>query len=312
MDRFEAMTILVAAAEHGSLSAAGRALGKPLSTVSRNVSELEAALGTQLVTRSSRLLSLTDAGRAYVLACKRLLDDLREMERAASGEHEAPRGELVVTAPVGLGSHHVAPIVAEFLAAYPGIDVQLELTDRMVSLAEERVDVAVRVTELPDSSLRAIRVGAARSVVCASPRYWAARGIPKTPSDLAMHDCVTHRGFRGTTWWPFRVGNRDVRAPIHSRFVVNTSDAAVEAAIAGAGITATLSYQVADAVKGGKLTFALERFEPPAVPISLVYLASRFQTQKLRAFCDFAKPRLEAVSLGSGTKSWSRGARRRP
>ena len=295
MDRFEAMTILVTAADSGSLSAAGRLLGKPLSTVSRNVSELEARLGTQLLSRSSRKLSLTDAGRAYVVACKRLLEDLRDAERAASGEHAAPKGELVITAPVAFGRRYVVPLVAEFLTAYPGIDVDLVLTDRMVNLAEERVDVAVRVTALPDSSLRAIRIGTSRNVVCASPRYWKARGTPRAPMDLSRHDCVAHRGFRSTTSWDFRKGNTLLRVPIRPRMIVNTADAAVEAAIAGAGVTSTLSYLVADAVREGKLAIALARFEPRTVPVNLVFVANRFQTQKLRAFCELAKPRLEDV-----------------
>lgn len=291
MDRLAAMTLFVTAADAGSLSAAGRKLGVPLTTVSRNVAELEGHLGAQLFTRSSQRLALTDVGRSYLGACKRVLDDVHEAERAAAGEHAAPRGELIITAPTAFGRRHVVPLIAELLAAHPGIDVQLLLTDRRVALVEERVDVAVRVGELMDSSLRAIRLGACRQVVCASPAYWAARGTPRTPADLAAHDCVTLRGFMSSTLWAFR----DTRVPVHSRLVVDTADAAVAAAIAGAGVTSTLSYQVADGVRDGTLAIALKRFEPPPRPVSLVFAPNRFQTQRLRAFCDFAAPRLRAV-----------------
>ena len=160
MDRLESMSILVSAVEAGSLSAASRRLGTPLATVSRKVSELEAYLGTRLLNRSSRRLTLTDAGRSYVAACKRILDDVGEAERSASGEYSAPRGDLVITAPIVFGRLHVLPVVSEFLKAYPEIDIRMVLADRVVNLFEDNVDLAVRIGELPDSSLVATRVGA--------------------------------------------------------------------------------------------------------------------------------------------------------
>jgi DNA-binding transcriptional LysR family regulator len=191
MDRLDAMSTFVAVVEAGSLSAAARRLNTPLATVSRNVSELESHLRTKLFNRSSRKLVLTDAGSSYVAACKRILADVREAERAASGEYSAPTGELIVTAPIGLGRLYLIPILADFLKAYPDIKVSLILTDRVLSLFEEQIDVALRLGALSDSSMIAIRVGAIRRMICASPAYLAARGTPRTPDDLARHDCIT-------------------------------------------------------------------------------------------------------------------------
>ena len=181
MDRLDAMATLVAAVDGGSLSAASRALGKPLATVSRKVSELEAHLRTQLVVRTSRRLALTEAGRAYVEASRRILDDIEDAERAASGEYRAPRGHLTITAPIVFGRLHVEPVVLEFLKAYPEIDARLVLADNVVNLVDDHVDVGVRIAQLPDSSMVAARLGEVVWVTCASPDYLAARGTPETP-----------------------------------------------------------------------------------------------------------------------------------
>jgi len=301
MDRLDSMSILVAAAEAGSLSAAARRLGTPLTTVSRKVSELEAYLKTTLLNRSSRRLTLTDAGRSYVADCKRILEDVREAERAASGEYSAPKGDLIITAPIVFGRVHVLPVVAAFLKAHPHIDIRIVLADRMVNLLEEHIDLAVRIGELPDSSLVATRVGAIRRVVCGSPAYFAAQGTPKSPGELAAHDCVTFEGLMSPHTWTFRMGKADMPVTIRSRLIVNTAEAAIDAAIAGVGITRVLSYQVANAMRAGALALALEEFEPVPWPVSLVYAGQRLLPLKLRAFLDFAAPRLKAGALsGAG------------
>src|SRR5690349_5765857 len=187
MNRLDSMSILVAVVDSGSLSAAARRLGMPLATVSRKVGELESHLKTRLIQRTTRQLSLTEAGASYVAACRRILDEIAEAERAATGEYASPKGELVVTASVVFGRLHVVPVVAEFLAHYPEIDVTLVLTDRVVHLMEEQADVAIRIGELPDSTLMATRVGTVRRVVCASPAYLATHGVPVKPRDLATH-----------------------------------------------------------------------------------------------------------------------------
>src|ERR1700744_5071392 len=201
MDRLEAMSILVASVEAGSFSAAGRLLGVPLPTVSRKVAELEAHLNIQLLVRSPRRLALTEAGAAYVAACKRILEQIDEAESQASGEYTVPRGTLVMTAPIVFGRLHVVPVVSEFLANFPQINVQLALSDQTISLVDENIDLAIRVGALPDSALVAAKVGEIRRIVCASPGYLAARGTPRKPEDRADHMCVTFTGLAaGATW----------------------------------------------------------------------------------------------------------------
>ena len=294
MDRLESMSILVKAIEAGSLSAAARQLGIPLTTVSRNVSELEAHLKTRLLNRSSRKLTLTDAGRSYVAACKQILEDVSEAERGASGEYSAPKGNLNITAPIVFGRLHIVPIVAEFLKAYPDIDIRMVLADGVANLLEDRVDLAIRIASLPDSSLVATRVGSIRRVVCGSPAYFAERGIPKNPHDVSTHDCITRDGQTFENSWTFTAGKSNTTIAIHARFIVNTAEAAIDAAVAGAGITRVLSYQVVDAVRAGTLVMVLEDFEPEPMPVSLVYAAQGLLPLKLRAFIDFSVPRLKA------------------
>jgi len=294
MDRLEAMAVLLAAVDAGSLSAAARRLGLPLATVSRRVAELEAHLGARLLTRSSRRLTLTDAGRSYAAAAKRILEEVGEAERAAAGEYSAPKGELIVTAPIVFGRLHVLPVVMDFLRAYPEIAVRLVQVDRVIDLQENHVDLAVRIAELPDSSLIALRVGSIRRVVCASPDYFAARGTPRRPADLAAHDCVTFEGPIAPDIWAFASGETAATIPIRPRLIVNTAEAAVDAAVAGLGVTRVLSYQAAEALSAGTLALALQDFEPPPSPVSLVYAGQGLLPQKLRAFLDFAAPQLKA------------------
>lgn len=295
MDRIDAMATLVAAVDGGSLSAASRALGMPLATVSRKVSDLEAHLGTQLVIRTSRKLMLTEAGQIYLAASRRILDQIDEAERVASGEYRAPRGHLTVTAPIMFGKLHVAPVILAFLGAYPEIDARLVLGDQVVNLIDDQLDVAVRIGSLPDSAMLATRLGAVRWVTCASPAYLAERGTPETPEALAGHDCVMFEGLYASNVWTFG-GERQRRAvPIKPRFAVNTADAAIAAAIGGGGITRVLSYQVADALNSGTLRLILREAEPDPLPVHLVHAGQALVPLKLRAFLDFATPRLKAV-----------------
>jgi len=294
VDRIEAMTTLLAVVEAGSLSAASRKLGVPLPTVSRRVSELEAHLKTQLLNRSSRRITLTDAAKSYVQACRRILEDVDEAERVVSGEYRAPRGELAVTATMVFGRVHVIPVAAAFLKAYPDILLRLRLNDRIVNLQEEHFDLGIRIGVLPDSGIVARRVGSVRRVVCASPEYLTARGSPETPKDLADHDGICFTGFQDAESWDFPVNSSATSVAIRSRLMVDAAEAAVDAALAGAGIVRLFSYHVADAVKDGKLSILLEAFEPPPIPVNIVYLGGGLQPLKVRAFLDFAAPRLKA------------------
>ena len=287
--------MFLAAVEAGSLSGAARQLKMPLPTVSRKVAELETHLKTRLLIRSSRRLSLTDAGQAYVTACRRILDEVSEAERVASGEYQAPRGELILTAPVAFGRLHVLPAVNAFLNAYPEIDIRLVLSDRVVSLVDDHVDAAVRIGHLPDSSFVATGLGELARIVAGSPAYFAARGLPLWPDDLKTHDCVSFEAFAPTEAWPFRLNGADSAVPVRSRLVVTTAEAAVDAAVAGVGLVRTIAYQMAAAVRSGALRPVLRDFELPPVPIHLVHAGGRRLPLKLRAFLDFATPRLRAA-----------------
>ncbi len=294
MDRIDAMATLIAAIDGGSLSAASRALGTPLATVSRKVSELEAHLRTQLVIRTSRRLELTEAGRAYVAAARRILADLDDAERQAAGEYTAPRGHLTITAPIMFGRLHVAPTLLDFLGSHTEITARLVLVDHVVNLIEEHVDVALRIGRLEDSAMRAIRLGEVRWVSCASPGYLASRGEPEDLEALNQHDCVMFEGQHAAQSWSFGAGEAARSVAIRPRLAVNTADAAIAAAIAGAGITRVLSYQIAEALTDGRLRLILRRFEPEPLPVHLLHGAAALLPLKLRAFLDFAAPRLRA------------------
>lgn len=288
------MSVLVAVVDAGSLSAAARRLGMPLATVSRKVAELESHLKTRLLHRTTRQLSLTEAGASYVAACRRILEEIGEAERAATGEYAVPKGELVVTAPVVFGRLHVVPVAAEFLAQYPEIDVNLVLTDRVVHLMDEAADVAVRIGELPDSTFVATGVGAVRRVVCASPAYLATHGVPAKPRDLAGHECITFEVLASKRAWVFGAGKSELAVPVHSRLAVNTAEAAIAASMLGVGLVRVLSYQVADALRDGALRVVLDGFESAPLPISLVHKGQAPLPLKLRAFLDFVAPRLRS------------------
>jgi DNA-binding transcriptional LysR family regulator len=294
MDRLESMSILVAVVESGSLSAAARRLGMPLPTVSRKLGDLENHLKTRLLNRTTRQLSMTEAGQSYVAACRRILEEVGEAERVVTGEYLAPKGELVVTAPVVFGRRHVVPIVAEFLERYPEIDIRLVLADRVVHLLEEHVDVAVRIGVLPDSALVASRVGMLRRVVCASPGHLATHGVPAEPRDLARHPCVTFDGLSSASGWVFGTGKSQMSVPIRSRLVVNSPEAAIAAAMQGVGLTQVLSYQVTDAVRDDALRVVLDAFEPEPWPVSVVHTGQAPVPLKVRAFLDYLTPRLRA------------------
>jgi DNA-binding transcriptional LysR family regulator len=288
------MSILVAVVEAGSFSGAARRLRMPLATVSRKVGELESRLKTRLLHRSTRQLSLTEGGQSYVAACRRILEEVGEAERAVSGEYAAPKGELVITAPMTFGRRFLLPLVADFLKTYPDIDVRLLLTDRMVNLLDEHVDLALRIVELPDSSMVAIRLGAVRHVVVASPEYLARHGTPLTPQDLAGHACITLEQMASRQMWTFKSSRGEVAVPIRSRLSVSTAESAIDAAVAGVGLTRVLSYQGAQALHEGKLQVVLETFEPAPWPVNLLHTGQSMLPLKVRAFLDVAGPQLKA------------------
>lgn len=294
MDRFDAMALFQTVAQAGSLSAAGRRLGIPLATVSRRMGELEARLGARLLVRGSRNITLTPAGEAYFVASRRILDDLTEAERAASGEYAQVQGQLVITAPVVFGRLHLLPVVTAFLRENPKVDVQLTLADRLLHFQDDHVDLALRIGRLPDSALLATRIGEVRQVLCASPAYLVEHGEPQDLEALARHDCIAFTALGQPDRWTFPGSAAGESLTLAPRLSVNTAEAALDAAAEGLGITRVLSYQMAQAEADGRLRRILTPFEPPPVPVQLVHSAQGLVARKLRAFIDFAVPRLRA------------------
>ncbi|MBR0972315.1 LysR substrate-binding domain-containing protein [Bradyrhizobium japonicum] len=293
MDRFEAMTLLIAVAEAGSISAASRKLRAPVATVSRKISELEKHLNARLLMRSTRTIALTEAGCAFVAASRRILADLDEAERDAASETKTPKGELVLSAPIALGRFYLLPVVTDFLKDYPDIDVRMMLADRRLNMIEDHIDIGLRVGELNDFSLVAKKVGAVRRVVCASPSYLARRGTPKTPNDLKDHDCITFENTLSAQSWAFKIGRAEKSFPIRSRLVVSTAEAATDAAVSGLGLTRMLDYQIDRQRRVGSLKLVLESYRSPPKSVHLIYEAGRHLPMKIRTFLDFAAPRLK-------------------
>ena len=294
MDRLEAMAILLAVVETGSFSGASRKLRVPLPTVSRKVSDLETHLKAQLLIRSTRKLTLTGAGADYIAASKRILEQVNDAESALAGEFVAARGELVVTAPMMFGRLHVLPAVNAFLEAFPDVNIRLVLSDRNVDLIDDQVDLAVRIGALPNSSLVATRVGTVRRVVCGSPAYFAGHGVPKKLDDLSRHAAITFDMMGSAAFWDFTLpgATRAQSVPVRSRLAVNSAEAAVDAAIAGVGVTRVLFYQSAQAVKEKRLETVLAQFEPAPIPVNLIHAGQSLQPLKMRVFLDFVVPRL--------------------
>ncbi|MEO8840222.1 MAG: LysR substrate-binding domain-containing protein [Kofleriaceae bacterium] len=291
MNQLESLRAFVTAVDAGSLSAAARELAMPLPTLSRKVADLERHLGTALLVRTSRRLAISEAGQAYVTTARRLLEELAEADRAARGEYQEPRGELAIAAPLVFGRLHVLPIVAELLREYPDIRVRLVLSDRYANLVEDRLDVAVRIGDLPDTGLVALRVGSVRRVACASPAYFETQRRPRRPADLSRHACIAFEATPGSTVeWRFAEDTVTIRP----RLAVTTADAAIDAAIAGLGIVRVLSYQSRVPERDHRLQRVLASFEPPALPVQLVRAGVQVP-RKVRAFLDLAATRLKPI-----------------
>jgi len=239
-------------------------------------------------------VSLTENGQQYFATCRRVLDELCEAERQVSGEYRAPKGGLVVSAPIVFGRLYLTPIIVDFLKVYPEVHIQLRLSDAISHLQDEHVDIALRIGELPDSGMIAVRAGEIRHVVVASPAYLKERGTPVQPRELSAHDCVTFLALHPAEEWTFKVGKRTEKYAVHSRLAVSTAEAAADAAIAGLGITRLLCYQVSKAMAEKSLTLLMPNYEPTRLPVNLVYAGGRLIPQKLRAFLDFVLPRLKA------------------
>ncbi len=283
MDRFDAMTAFVTVCEAESLTRAARKLGLSPSVISRQIAALETRLGVRLFNRTTRSISLTDAGSRFLDRARRILAELDEAEIAVQDERAPPRGRLSVTAPVIFGRLHVAPLLSHFVARYPQVSIDLTLSDRFISLVEEGHDLAVRIGHLSDSQLIARRFGETRRALVASPAYLAQAGVPLDPDDLAKFSIVAFAPVTQSFEWAF---SRDRKVRVEPRFIVNNGDAAIAWALAGSGIARVLYYQVRDAIREGRLVEVLQPFAPEPMPIRVVYPTARLLPGKVRAFLD--------------------------
>jgi DNA-binding transcriptional LysR family regulator len=294
MDRLDSMRAFIVVAETRNFAAAARQLGLSAPAVTRAVAGLEERIGIRLLHRTTRMVRLTDAGATYLTDCKRILAELDEAEASAAGTHGQPRGALSLTASVMFGRIHVAPVMLKFLDAYPEVTVRTLFVDRVVDIIDEGFDVAVRIAHLPDSSLSAVRVGSVRRVICASPDYLVRHGVPQSPADLEHHHALQFSGVLAAEPWVFRDGS--VTPP--ARLIVNASDVAIAAALAGKGVTRVLSYMIAPHLQDGRLKIILADHELPPVPVHLVHREGRRANARVRSFIDFAASHLQA-SLAS-------------
>ncbi|AJR23585.1 LysR family transcriptional regulator [Sphingobium sp. YBL2] len=290
MDRFDALSAFVAVADQRGFAAAARKLGMSPPAVTRAVAALERHLGVTLFHRSTRAVSLTDEGAAFLDRARRIMSDLREAEQIVMGGRSAPRGQLYVTAPVMFGRLHVLPAIGALLAAHDGLSARMMLIDRNVRIVEEGIDVAVRIGPLADSALRVMSIGSVRQTIVASPAYLAAHGVPATPADLAGHRCIVGSGIRIGAAWRFG-GKAESTVEVAPRLTVNTIDGTIAAAEAGVGVANVLSYQAAEAVAAGRLVRLLEDHAPPPVPVSLLYDAGRAAMPAVRLFLEAMRER---------------------
>jgi DNA-binding transcriptional LysR family regulator len=286
MDRIDAMQAFVAVADLKGFAAAARKLRLTPPAVTRLVAALEERLGARLLQRTTRSVTLTDAGARYLERARRILADVEEAELAAEGERTRPSGRLVVSAPVGFGRRHVSPVMSVYLKRYPDVSGELRLEDRVVNLVEDGIDLAVRIGHLADSSLVARRVGEMRRFVVASPAYLRKHGAPKTPAALASHQTIQFGATAVTGEWRFMEDGREFRVNVTPRLSTNISDAAIQYAEQGGGLTRVLAYQAADAIRRGRLKIVLQKFEQPPLPIHIVYPTSRLLSAKVRTFID--------------------------
>jgi len=294
MDKLQKMKIFVAVVDCNGFAGAARKLKVSPPVVTRAINELENELDVRLLTRTTRVVLVTEPGARYVEDCRRILAELSEADESVSGLHGAPRGRLALTAPVLFGALFVTPVVAEYLQRYPEVSASCFFLDRVVNMMDEGMDVAVRIGDLPDSSMQAIRVGQVRRVVCASPAYLKRRGTPKSPQDLLKHDVIHASAVSSTSEWKFSDKGRALGIKLSPRLTTSTNDSAIAAAMSGLGLTRLLSYQVADKVRAGEMKIVLSDYEPNPLPVHVLHREGRHASNRVRSFLDLAIERLRA------------------
>ena len=288
MDRLQAMTAFLTVLDTGGFASAARKLNVSPSVVTRMVGELEDAMGVRLLTRTTRMVRVTDTGADYAERCRRILADIDEAEQSATSMHGNPRGLLSITSSMLFGRIYVTPIVTDYLQRYSEVDISCWFLDRIVNIVDEGIDVAIRLGDLPDSSMQAVRVGQVRRVVCASPAYLEQHGVPQTPEELAGHSIVSASGVSSLSEWRFGVDERKQSIRVKPRMTTTTNDSAISAVVAGLGLTQLLSYQVAPQLREGSLKVVLVEFEPRPMPVHVIHREGRHVTRKVRTFLDLA------------------------
>ena len=294
MDRFRSIQVFVKVAERGGFAAAARDLNMSPPAVTRAVAMLEDRLGTRLFVRTTRSVRLTESGERFLQDGRRILLELAEAEDAAVGAHATPRGDLRITAPVLFGRMHVTPILGEFLDRYPQVSARTLFVDRVVNLMDEGLDVAIRIGDLPDSGLTAVRAGTVRRVMFASPEYIETHGMPHHPRDLTDHRLIQSMALGASPDWPFLDNGKPISVALESRLRMNTNDAVIELALQGWGLSRLLSYQVAPYLADGRLQAVLSTFELPAMPVHVLHQEGRMVSARVRAFVDYMVARLRA------------------
>ncbi|MFA9475957.1 MAG: LysR substrate-binding domain-containing protein [Filomicrobium sp.] len=298
MDRFNELKVFVSVAENGSFAKAAARLRSSPPAVTRTVAALEQRVGVQLFNRTTRMVSMTEAGRRFLEHARRILTDLDVAESELAGESTMPSGHLTITSPVTMGRMMLPSIVTDFLHAHPHVTAKVLLFDRITNLIEEGIDVGLRVGQLPDSSLIARQVGEVRRILVASPAYLSKHGRPKDPTDLKRHSMIAFTGLLPSREWVFGEAKTARRITLKPRFEINDAAAAIAAAEGGGGITIALSYMVARQIGERRLQQVLGSFAPSAVPVQLVYPESRLVAPKVRAFVDYAAPKLRSALRG--------------
>lgn len=297
MDRFLSLKVFVAVGEEQSFAAAARRMALSPPAVTRAVGALEQGLGVKLLQRTTRIVRLTEAGARYLVDSKRILTELEDADQAVSGAQAEVCGALAITTSMLFGRLFVAPILHAFLAQHSKVNVRALFVDRVVDLIEEGLDVAVRIAHLADASFTAIRVGAVRNVVCASPAYLKRHGVPQTPADLKDMSAFCFSADRTPPAWSFQDGKRTLLVRPNARLVVNSPEVAMQGAVAGEGVTRVLSYQAASEVKAGRLRVILREFEPDPIPIHVIHREGKRAAARVRAFVDFAVAELRGNPL---------------
>ncbi len=298
MDRFHELRVFIAVADNGGLAKAAGVIFSSPPAVTRTIASLEERLGVRLFDRTTRSLRLTEPGMRFLENARRVLSDLEDLEQDIAGQSKITSGHLTITASLTFGRSLLQPIILDFLDANPRINVSLLLFDRVVDLIDEGFDLAVRIANLPDSSLVSRHVGDVTRLLVASPNYLAKRGVPKTPDDLLLHTIIAQSALMPNREWRFAKAGKPARITLPARFEINDTHACIDAAERGTGITIALSYMVTEAIRDGRLIPVLPDFTPPPVPVNFIYAQRRMVMPKVRAFIDFAAPKLSAALSG--------------